>query len=175
MVVLFVSCKKVENNPPPTSITIGQSYQGGKIAYILQIGDIGYDANVQHGLIAAPNDQDAATRGCEGSIISGADGTAIGTGEQNTIDIINGCSEPNIAARLCGDLVLGGYSDWYLPSKDELNQFYINRVAIGGFANYYYWSSTEVGNSLTWAQYFGDGVQGNYNYSTFGVRAIRAF
>ena len=149
LLVVFYSCTPENPTPNPTptpTIAIGQSYQGGKIAYILQAGEIGYDANVQHGLIAAPSDQGTAEWGCYGTEISGADGTAIGTGAQNTIDIMNGCSEVGIAARLCGDLVLGGYSDWYLPSLDELNQLYINRVAIGGFANYYYWSSTEYDN-----------------------------
>jgi hypothetical protein len=49
-------------------------------------------------------------------------------------------------------LVLGGYSDWYLPSKDELNKLYLNKVAVGGFASYYYWSSSEDSQYYTLAR-----------------------
>jgi hypothetical protein len=72
---------------------------------------------------------------------------------------------------------LNGYSDWYLPGKDELNKLYINRLAIGGFVfNDDYWSSSEVDNFNAWAQYFSNGNQytpgkGNYRH----VRAVRAF
>ena len=180
LIVIFYSCTPENPTPNPTptpTIAIGQSYQGGTIAYILQAGDIGYDANVPHGLIAAPSDQSTGAEwGCYGTEISGADGTAMGTGAQNTLDIMNGCSEAGIAARLCGDLVLGGYSDWYLPSRDELNKLYLNRVAIGGFAVNFYWSSTDSDNYGAWYFYFTNGSAGiGYKVSTDYVRAVRAF
>jgi len=160
------------------TFSIGDSYGGGIIAYILQSGDPGYIAGEQHGLIAAASDQSvAAIWGCYGITINGADGTAIGTGNQNTLDIINGCSAPDIAAQICYTLVLNGYSDWYLPSKDELNMLYVNHLAIGGFANMSYWSSTE-GSNNQWGlgQNFSDGSFYNFGKAdTRYVRAIRTF
>jgi len=156
---------------------VGQLALGGVIAYVLQPGDPGYDANLQKGFVATKADQSAgAVWGCNGTLLTGASGTAIGTGNQNTIDIMAGCAEAGIAARLCGDLVEGGYSDWYLPSIDELNKLYLNRVAIGGFTTNYYWSSTQQDLYSAWFYQFGSDYRSYFSKTNACyVRAIRSF
>ena len=77
-------------------------------------------------LMSAPSDQ-STTRtnwGCTGTLISGGDSSAIGTGEQNTIDIEADCTTSGIAADICANLNLNGHDDWFLPSKDELILMY---------------------------------------------------
>jgi phosphodiesterase/alkaline phosphatase D-like protein len=163
------------------TISVGESYQGGIVAYTFQPADPGYVAGETHGIIAAPTDQGMVEWGCYQADIPGADGTAIGKGKQNTLDIVNGCATAGIAAKICNDLVLNGYDDWYLPSKDELNKLFINRESIGGFIDNSYWSSSEYSDQFTWLQVFNryGGENGNQYYWVkqyqWFVRAIRSF
>ena len=156
-------------------IAIGDSYGGGKIAYFLQPGDPGYDANVPHGLIAATADQAPAEWGC--TFTSVGTSVVIGAGAANTTAIIAGCTTAGIAAKLCDDYNGGGYADWYLPSRDELNKLCINRVAIGGFASNWYWSSSQTWDCCAYSQNFSTSQTEAFypKGNIFYLRAVRAF
>jgi hypothetical protein len=103
-------------------------------------------------LEAAPFDQSAGAKwGCFRQAIAGARGTAVGTGKQNTIDMIAACSERGTAADLCATFTLNGVGGWFLPSRDELALMYRNLKAAGagnfvdgGVAdNFSYWASSQ--------------------------------
>jgi Concanavalin A-like lectin/glucanases superfamily/Protein of unknown function (DUF1566) len=168
---------------PP--IIAGSLYQGGVIAYVLQSGDPGYDASTPHGLIAAISDQSSGIRWSNGTLsVTNANGTAIGTGLANTNRIITsqGAVATSYAAGLARAYNGGGYNDWYLPSKNELNKLYLNKTAIGGFSNGEYSSSSEETNAWpdydVWRQRFSDGYQSSGDYGKqkiLYVRAIRSF
>ncbi len=150
---------------------------GGLVFY-----DKGSYSNGWRYLEAAPSDQSTGAEwGCNGTALTGADGTAVGTGYQNTIDIEAGCTTAGTAADICANLTIGIYNNWFLPSKDELNLMYTNLKAygVGGFAVGYYWSSSEVLTSHAWIQLFNDFSGGyqtdNGKGNPFYVRAIRAF
>jgi hypothetical protein len=120
-----------------------------------------------------------ASWGVVGTAIPEADGTAIGTGRQNTADIV-AIQGPGTtyAAQLCDGLTYGGYSDWFLPSRDELNLMYTNlyRRGFGGFRPNQYWSSSERGTYYAWHQNFRGGYYFYYKKDlTDLVRAVRAF
>jgi hypothetical protein len=161
--------------------TIGQSALGGKIAYILQPGDPGYDADVQHGLVAATSDQSTSIYWYNGSYVTtGAIATALGTGlaNTNTIIAVQGAVSTNYAAGLARAHNGGGYTDWYLPSKDELTKVFLNKVAIGGFAQFgSYWSSSEVDVNYCWIyyNYFSQPFSVLKGGNLLWVRAIRSF
>jgi hypothetical protein len=100
----------------------------------------------------------------------------LGTGATNTTSIVNACATSTIAARICDNLITGGYSDWYLPSRDELSKLYQNRFTIGGFGNATYWSSSQFNSTNSWSYNFSNGATGAFSKNLlYYVRAIRRF
>ena len=158
-------------------LSIGDTHQGGIIFYL--------DGSGCHGLVAAPSDQSTGIQWSNGSYIDTyAYGNGIGSGEGNSQAIRRWQGTSSSASQLCQDLNLEGKTDWYLPSKYELNLMHENIGRgnalglgnIGGFANSYYWSSTENDDGNAWGQDFSSGVQSGSNKgSTVRVRAVRAF
>ena len=174
--------------PKTAVLTVGDSYGGGIVAYILQSGDPGHDPNVQHGLIAATGDQSTGiawiTGGSTQTTLNGNTLTALGKGQANTNAMKAQTGYTGGAAKICDDysVTVGSvtYTDWFLPSKDELNLMYQNlqniATPVGGFAGYVYWSSSENFAYYAWLQSFSLGLQDySYKYRTSRVRAVRAF
>lgn len=155
---------------------IGESYGGGKVFYV-------YD-NGKHGLIAATSDQSTAMRWYGGSNTNTrARGDGVGAGLKNTAIIIanQGAVDGNaFAATVCNEysVTVDGvtYADWYLPSKHELNLLYLQKTVVGGFANSFYWSSSENSYNEAWSQDFNFGGRVSAGkVATSYVRAIRSF
>ena len=170
--------------PETATVSIGDTALGGRVAYILQHLDPGYVEGEQRGLIAATVNQSStiwAVAAYDTVAVPGGTGTELGTGSANTDNIIaqNG-SAPSVLILYAAGLARahngGGYTDWYLPSQDELNQLYINKSHLEAFIDVY-WSSSEGNASSAWKQDFVDGgIQGNSGKGfAYYVRAVRTF
>lgn len=158
-----------------------------------QIGDTGpagglifYDAGSSTAgwrfLEAAPSDQAASgstTWGGYGTLI-GTTSTAVGSGSANTSAIIAKLGSGSYAAMICHSYSLNGYSDWFLPSQQELHLMWQNLKAagLGSFSSAWYYSSSEVdaNNSYEWDFFTTDSGETGPKTANMGcVRAVRAF
>jgi hypothetical protein len=135
-------------------------------------------------LEAAPVDQSAGARwGCFRTTINGARGTAIGTGKQNTQDMLTACPERGTAAELCANYRLNGVGGWFLPSRDELAQMYraLKAKNLGDFGdrgvvdNFTYWASSQQTTDMASHIDFADNGRQHSDDKDFPrrVRAIR--
>lgn len=166
----------------PTKYVVGDYAQGGIVFFVDKTGE--------HGLVCAKTDQSAGLCWSLGiHIESGANEDGLYQGMKNTNAIVQLQGQNHYAARICYDLEITEgditYSDWYLPSKDELNLMSQNYAMInttattnGGSAltQAIYWSSCEEGGAYAWGQFCHSGNQISLIKSTVTcVRAVRAF
>lgn len=170
----------------PIDSLYGKSYQAGIIFY--------YDSVKHTGMVMSKKDLHYpydinATKiywNCVGKI-TGAKSTKIGSGQLNSQKIIDAKCKLYEAeekkwmlgpADLCHLYKAGGYENWYLPSKDELNQIYLHLAKPDrySFLNHMYWSSSEKNDNFAWIQYFQDGGQAYYiKHFAYYVRAVHDF
>ena len=163
---------------------------GGKVFYVHASGTFACGATLASTckyLEAAPTSGTAAwtdamyawSGNTSEAIGAAAQGTAIGTGYKNTQSMVTQSSTAGMAGTLTRAYRgPNSLTDWYLPSKDELNQMYVNKSAIGSFftASAYRSSSESIGESA-WTQWFNDGRQISFSskVGNFYIRPVRAF
>lgn len=156
------------------TLALGVEYQGGYIVH-LDSGDL-------HGFICSKTDYKTKLPwGCMSKKIAGALSEAIGSGVNNTLAILTGCTDANTAADICAKMNVDGYDDWFLPSLNELKLMYTNLASKGKggtFENTFYWSSTQSpasdGFAAIVSMYDGLSQYGGKN-NMAPVRAFRAF
>jgi hypothetical protein len=162
---------------------LGEEFGGGIIFQLWKDNN-----GTEHGLIVAKKDQSVAQEWSNVNItLIGTNAQSTWDGEGNTAAIIAQSGHINSAAKLCDDYSASGFTDWYLPSIDELktlyqNRFHVNRASayvlgLNQIGNETYLSSTEYSTSIVWALNLGYGTpESNRTKSEkLFVRSIRNF
>jgi hypothetical protein len=166
--------RNIAQNP---EYTIGQYAFGGVIVYVT-----GSFPN-QTGIVAALNDAYTASSfpyeiwGCSGTNITTS--TGIFTGQANTNAILAGCVTRPIFASIADSYSSSGYTDWYLPSQDELDAISTNYTVVPNLSMIArYVTSTQVNSTTFRARYIND-IVANTNKSdnsiVCNVRCVRTF
>lgn len=159
---------------------LGESYGGGFIIYI--------DGTGEHGLIAAETDQSSGTIWDNGSncLKTNVNSITIGSGQSNTTRLISVLGLGDYPARICDDLVLNGFNDWYLPSLQELDCLWKSLSVFDRHYNlngFFYWTSSEeivfdgnrVCNAMVQNVLTGEQRTWPKDDKTPSVRAVRTF
>jgi hypothetical protein len=181
---LTVSCSKddvAEGSTTGFTHYVGELFGGGIVVSVWKTN------GVEHGLIASLTDLSTGivwTKPAFQSIAIGITAQSFRDGFTNTNAIVaQAGSGTDYAAGLCKAYNAGGYTDWYLPSINELTQCYnslqiVNEVLnpAYGFQRSFYWSSSEMNSYEAWPHDFGDGNTNTGKSSSNGnVRAVRRF
>jgi hypothetical protein len=201
---LFFVSTKVSHAAIPTAVIRGAVIRGAVIAPVVAAGDPcagtpaigascygGLYAGTYNGYkyITTPgNCSDSPNPTCSGAVdtlakvwgpngtVTGVTGYTNGAGNTTTLAGLGAAYE---AASYCQNMIYGGYSDWFLPAKDELTLLDTNKAALGGFRSFRYWTSTELAADWTWHHDFagsGGGYDGiYYKTSIYYVRCVRKY
>jgi len=171
--------QRLDNGETPLQIFESGTVKDSLYGKIFQGGYIfSFDQNSGMCYMASISDQGTGTEwGCSGYYFDQYY-EGFGTGGANTSIIINGCATPGIAARLCDEYTDGTHSDWFMPSRYELDSMYTN-LTLRGLANLSpsdYWSSTQAGFQDAYYQNFSTGTMNYGNKSNLlSVRAVRVY
>lgn len=114
-------------------------------------------------------------------VVSSWETDSLGLGRQSTyalLDVNENFYDLKTASGFAHALECGGKSDWFVPSKSELDLMYQNLALneVGEFTNGYYWSSSYYQAGRAWNRPFSQGTSFDGNKDgNFSVRPIRAF
>ena len=178
------------SNSVTPNVQVGDLLQGGVVYYIAPTPtDLDGDGKVDIGLICALENQSEGIEwilgGDSQTTENGNTSTAIGTGQTNTTAMMNQAGYTGGAAQAADDYSVTDngvtYTDWFLPSLDELNEMYIQKALIEAAAGVTpfganYWSSSEHNSSKAKSVDMSSGNDSNTNkFTQRNVRAIRTF
>jgi len=187
----LVSCEENET-PEPNHPPIGTEMEGGILAYVFTANDAGYVAGETHGIIVATEDMATNPQwGCRGTEVGGTS-REVGSGRTNTASVAafhdnlpnyytnprqcHNSNDGSVAAKLAQDATIGGYNDWFIPTRGEALVLYENKDQIGGFTEENYWSSCESNRQNACAMSFVTGATFSANKDQrMKVRLIRYF
>ncbi|MCC5935872.1 MAG: chondroitin lyase [Lunatimonas sp.] len=164
---------------------IGEHFGGGVVVWLDETGSHGLVAPLKDQKIYSPWRNGRALQpqlyGDHGDRLVNAVGDGIYAGRDNSLLIIAQQTADNLsgdfAAKVCAACQEGGYGDWYLPSKAELDILFRSMDFLDGFEGEIYWSSSEYNIGFVWGQNF-RGYGGSYPLnkgSNYAVRCIRKF
>lgn len=106
--------------------------------------------------------ENQCTWGCPGLYIGSTDNF---NGQLNTEMILNACPEVGIAASICANFEVNGYTDWFLPSIFELSKFsiWVSQETLGNYWGYF-WSSTEDFSEACYGMWISPNSNQNYSF-----------